>query len=409
MDAHDRVLARKLIEDAIRQTESAPPAIAVPARFHIARVLTAWSNEEAKALLISAIQQLAELLRTERGLDVLIREAYLLTAATAPALIENLPPLPTYLGRDQFQLVRTMLNHDHAESACDYLLEMADSAEFPQFAVAMVLAHTLSEDRRLALARRSVAAWRNLRGKKRDHARPPAFELRSDFVRSFTSIWKILPEEEAGAVLRELVTEIRKEKDFPMTGNIDPEGRIVFTSMRQYRLFELLEAIRELAPALMHSLLRPYPELAGAAKVFPFGERSVREAWERKAANRNPSEKRGRIVGGGSQEDFMFGHALLDSAKSKDFSQPLRMASRTLDSELKENGAPKECWASSQAFRQIFYSAGAVVGGEAQSYLESIQDSDIRMFSQIELAAALAGLPEYAGSRASRPKSQGLR
>lgn len=191
-----------------------------------------------------------------------------------------------------------------------------------------------------------------------------------------------------------------------MTGSIDPEERTKFTSSRQYRLFVLLESIRELDPALMDSLLEHYPELATAATVFPLGERSVREAWESKSANRNLSEKRGRIVGGSSEEDFMFAHALLDSAESRDFSRPLQIASHALDRDRAQNAAPKECWPSSQAFRQTLYCAGTVLGGEARSYLEGIHDLDIRLFSQIELAAALAGLPDYAGSRASRPKSQ---
>jgi hypothetical protein len=105
-----------------------------------------------------------------------------------------------------------------------------------------------------------------------------------------------------------------------MRGNIDPEGLIKFTSNRQYRLFELLEPIRELDPPLINSLVEQYAEFAAAAAVFPFGQRSVHEAWLKKAATQNPSEKPGRIVGGGSEEDFTFAHALLDSTESKDFS-----------------------------------------------------------------------------------------
>jgi hypothetical protein len=61
------------------------------------------------------------------------------------------------------------------------------------------------------------------------------------------------------------------------------------------------------------------------------------------------------------------------------------------------NQAPKEFWPSTSRFRSVLYKAGKLVGQNAAVYLEAIPDADVRLFAQIELAAALAGLPELPG------------
>jgi hypothetical protein len=61
------------------------------------------------------------------------------------------------------------------------------------------------------------------------------------------------------------------------------------------------------------------------------------------------------------------------------------------------NQAPKEFWPSTSRFRSVLYKAGKQVGENAAVYLELIPDADVRLFAQIELAAALAGLPELPG------------
>jgi hypothetical protein len=43
------------------------------------------------------------------------------------------------------------------------------------------------------------------------------------------------------------------------------------------------------------------------------------------------------------------------------------------------------------------HSAGNRLGTAAVDYLKQIPDDDLRLFAQIELAAALAGLPELHG------------
>jgi hypothetical protein len=61
------------------------------------------------------------------------------------------------------------------------------------------------------------------------------------------------------------------------------------------------------------------------------------------------------------------------------------------------NQAPRECWPSTSAFRTILYGAGKRLGRDAAIYLDRIPAADLRLFAQIELAAALTGLPELRG------------
>ena len=44
------------------------------------------------------------------------------------------------------------------------------------------------------------------------------------------------------------------------------------------------------------------------------------------------------------------------------------------------------------------YAAGKRLGSSAAAHLDRIPDADLRLFAQIELAAALAGLPELQGT-----------
>jgi hypothetical protein len=80
-----------------------------------------------------------------------------------------------------------------------------------------------------------------------------------------------------------------------------------------------------------------------------------------------------------------------------DFEPHFREAARLYveDTDTQEpNASPRECWPSTQEFR-----AGRSHGRKASSYLDRITDPDLRLFTEIEFIAALAGLPQFAGSR----------
>lgn len=105
----------------------------------------------------------------------------------------------------------------------------------------------------------------------------------------------------------------------------------------------------------------------------------------------------GRIMMG-SPEDFPYLESLHRSQLDGDFGPPLEYALKKYrhDSNPKDpNLAPREFWPSTSAYRSILYHAGKRLGRDASAYLERVPDDDLRLFAHIELAAALAGLPEF--------------
>jgi hypothetical protein len=68
------------------------------------------------------------------------------------------------------------------------------------------------------------------------------------------------------------------------------------------------------------------------------------------------------------------------------------------------NPAPKECWPSTPEFRNILFKAGQHLGLAAVKYLDRVPDVDLRLFAQIELCAAIAGLRQISGTIMFHPR-----
>jgi hypothetical protein len=97
---------------------------------------------------------------------------------------------------------------------------------------------------------------------------------------------------------------------------------------------------------------------------------------------------------------------LIDASRSGDFNQSIGDALgkyRENTSPATRNYAPKEYWPSTGALRTVFYQAGKRLGAAAAVLLELIRDDDLRLFASIELAAALAGVPEPAITQMTQP------
>jgi hypothetical protein len=306
-----------------------------------------------------------------------------------------------------------MVAHGHVDAAFDYLLHH-DAASFPFLAVGNVLRQLdrLSPegaDRRRKLLRRAVEAW-HLSPSGRHH------HEHGHFVRLFGGFWTEFPSEEALAVARMIVAQAAKEPDTGTSAGYPNE--IHFTSPRQNTLFQILHVLRHLDPALAQSLIDSHDQLAAGVRRYPNGLETMKEEAEAEAERRKADGTAcGGGGGGGSHyilagdpRDFDLQRKLIDAARSGDFEPSIEDAIekyRADTSPATRNYAPKEYWPSTGAFRTVFYRAGRRLGSEAAKLLDQIPDDDLRLFATIELAAALAGVPESSITHMKQPNPPG--
>ena len=151
-----------------------------------------------------------------------------------------------------------------------------------------------------------------------------------------------------------------------------------------------MPALQCLEPKLTQRILKDYPQLAAAAKRFPMGMQSVHEVVRKFDLARDDA--------------MMIGHSEvmpMSEALATDFDVAFREAydRYARDSDREDpNEAPKECWPSAWEFRNILFKAGQHQGLSAEKYLDRIPDPDLRLFAQIELCAAVEGLPQIGGT-----------
>ena len=125
---------------------------------------------------------------------------------------------------------------------------------------------------------------------------------------------------------------------------------------------------------------------------------SVREAWAKRATGQCTPGGGGFA---GSEQEMPFLLAMIKSRTTGQFTSAFEEVLRTFHRDVESNEAIKECWPSTQAFRSLLHTAGKAIGSDAVTYLEQMPDPDLRLYGQIELAAALAELPPYSGIQIS--------
>ncbi len=285
-----------------------------------------------------------------------------------------------------------MIEHGNVEAALEFVMHCDDASTFP-FRIAGMLIERVDAQERLALVRRAAAAWREARG--------------DSFVWLFQYRWKLLPDQEAREIVREVVRVALDESDKPIEATYDQEGTIKITSFREHTLFQVLHILRHLDQPLLESLLSSHPQFAAAARRFPYGMESIlQEAEERKKSD---GKSCGGFVMAGSPRDFPYLRALMQGSQDGDFEQAMEHAQQQYRNDAApedRNQVPAEFWPSASRFRSILYAAGKRLGADAGRYLARIDDPDLRLFARIEFAAALAGLPEFRGiQREYRPRS----
>lgn len=387
-----------LLSAALAEAERAEPEDKGVALLHIARVLRAEDRPSATHLFAEALEILASLgLHNGGALD---DEVVRLAAAVDPERMRQLldsNPNSRFRRRHNGQiLVQIMLQHGHSEAATRLLSDPAAMRPYPFRAVSAVIANAVDESARLKVLRAAIVAWKQIQN---DH---DAQMSEAQFYAVFAQHWKLLPHDEAAQLTKEIVKHILEAPDFPTNASIMLEADgVEFTSSREFDLWTILSPLRQLAPETLGTVLKTHQQFAKGAARFPLGHEST---LSEPRPPRPSGSRPGFIVGGCSPEEVDKNLAMLHAEQTGDFEPRFREALRLYaeDSDpAQPNYAPRECWPSTQTFRDALYLAGKKHGRQAVAYLDRIPDPGLKMLAQIELAAALSGLPQFSGTRST--------
>jgi uncharacterized protein (TIGR03435 family) len=394
-------MLQDLVSEAREQAERAAPAVKTAALFHLARVLTKVDPAEAEHVLDEGLALAATL--PEDHQDVLLGEAAALAATVSPR--KAFPLARKALLDRESVLVRTLINmleHGHVADAVAYLSDPDPGDVYPFDAVLVAMSRASDDDARLRVFRGAIRAMRE----RQSSSGPESFLDRHRFTRLFTHHWRRLPADEARSVVRDLVEWIQGEPDSLTNARVSAGSHTVqFSSTHEQRLFEILGPLRHLDPDLVSSIARDYPQLSAAAERFPYGQESMNASMQAEAPMpREPIE----------QPDYIdVGRRLIPipEAIRTEFKDAFAVALDIYAADSNPetvNDAPEEVWPSAFEFRKILYKAGQHEGPAAVRHLDRIPAPALRLLAQIELAAALAGLPQL-GGRTIRPGPRGLR
>jgi hypothetical protein len=392
-------MSQQLLLAAREQAERSESAVRAAALMHIARVLARSDQVAAEQLLERAISLTKEL--DSYAASLLLGNAVYLAAAVSAKHALRLYADHTRtdpFGGAVIGLVNAMAGHGHVDDAIAYLNDPLPGDRFPLSFVNNLAGECRDDETRLKLLRVAARAWKERASSGpglEEHFAGPAFTA------FFGRHWSLLPQEEARPILRDVfhwALEVKTEPHrFPLTEDpADPE----LASENEHLLFQLVPALQSLEPELARIVLKDHPQLAAAAKRFPMGMQSVHEG----SRKFNPACDDAMMIG--DSEVIPMTEAL-----ANDFEAAFREANdryaRDNDPE-NPNEAPKECWPSAWEFRNILFKAGQHQGLAAEKHLDRIPDPDLRLFGQIELCAAVEGLPQIGGSitwHSSKPRT----
>jgi hypothetical protein len=295
-----------------------------------------------------------------------------------------------------------MSKHGHENYLRTYVLHDAPLADVPLDGIRRLLAKAGDDEERRLLLRRAAEVWRAQERNSRPRGWP------NQFHRLFRAWWKILPRAEALTTLREIIDRVLEKPDSEVHGQVGPAR---FTSTYALEIFQSFDLLSELDQERAQQLVGAHPGLATALERYPKGLQSIEEEAEAERAKMPPCDpnQRGGFVMGGRQEDLDYGWALLEAEKTRDFSKPLEYAGARYreDSDSENpNNASKAFWPSGAMYQTIFYKMGKTLGQAAGLKVDSVPDAELRLFAQIELAAALCGLPELASMTHPMPRQR---
>ena len=203
-------MAGDLLASAFEVAEHSKPDVRPAALLRIARVQTALDSGQARRTFEQALNEIQRIPGRDGGF--LLDQARLFAAAVALDLQAAIPSerhTPRHF--DGEQLGRVMIEHGNSEAALEFVMHYVHASTFPFFLAGMLI-ERVSEQERFALLRRAVAAWREAHDNR--------------FVWLLKSRSKLLPEEEARDIVREVVPVTLDEPDKPIEATTIRRGRL---------------------------------------------------------------------------------------------------------------------------------------------------------------------------------------
>lgn len=381
----------QLLDEVRQQSEQSDPPVKAAALLHFARVLAKVDPDEALRTLERGIALAKEIPEPE-GTPLLRQAAYLAAAVSPPHALRLMPAVSgEYSHCAEFALYN-MVDHGHLADAVSYLTDPPANQRYPYGAAQQAFGRSRGdEETQRKILRGAIHAWRGASTGYWPHG----------FEHLFVHCWKVLPAPEATEVVRAIVERIITEPDGKISARFSSPGKAVkFSSTRESRLFQIFGALRQLDPELADSLCRTHKQLAKAAEVYPRGHHEDFEALSAERREQKPAarcEQPDLMTVDGRWRLLPMPEALRTNFKEP-FDAALRLYACDTD-QANPNGAPRECWPSTDEFRNILYKAGQHQGRGAAVHLDRIPDPDLRLLAQIELLAAMAGLPQLSGLR----------
>jgi hypothetical protein len=364
-------VVQQLIKEALEAAWASNIEVRAPALLHISRVLTASNVSEATRVFEQAIALMAHLpMPTAQYLN---ERVLLIGAAVRPGHVRALQKVfPVPRRQNIRRLLRIMVDHGHALDAFEYLVDAANSDEYPYAIVPFVSGAYRNDHQRMQAARAAAVVWTRTR--------------RDEFLRIFALNWVVLHQQEAKQILHDLLASVLGTPDRKIDVNIATEtDNIEFASERDLRLFELLPVLQALEPEIAISIVQSRPQLAKAVARFPRGIR-LHSAQSVSGDTLSGSIRAGSTTRPPGDRPDVDEIELLFSDAWRHYWDD--------SSDARPNLAPRECWPSTQLLRQAFHLAAQRCPNDAPELLGRVIDRDLHLFSQIALAASLAGLPE---------------
>ena len=391
-------MPQDLLPRVLEQTAYTSAPIKAAALLHIARVLTQFDREQAVRVLDEGLSLARTLPETDK--QIILGEAVFLAASVDPEravrlLQEGLTNVPHRFPLSNIILV--MLDHGHLEKAIGYLIGPMKPGEFPFRVAGNVMEKCPDDAIRLQIFRVAIRNWIQRLVPGRGLPMDPT-DGTHGFLHLFAYRWQLLPPDEATVLTQEIVASILRDPDTTTHARIGSENGVAFSSRQDYELFLLLNVLRELMPDLLDSLLKTHDQLAAGARRFPLGLESLTAELRPPDATRKGQS----FILVGNPADLAAMRAKMQAEMEANFEPHFQEAARLYAEDTDAQGpnaSPRECWPSTQAFRDAMFRAARNHGRKASSYLDRITDPDLRLFTEIEFIAALAGLPQFAGSR----------